>query len=170
MAGQVFFTFISQNCNIVLRNELRNKSNLKNHLGGLYLEIFQSTFPHRSFGQDSKHPYPLVGGQFGFEEPQPVAWFFLVLYGCVITSMPSISSGLEGSKPVSCLPPAAVLVVPIRANEPNGTFAWACVEKERWPGWSPPGQRSFLRVPGSGMPLPFLNSRPAFPGSPRRSQ
>lgn len=68
-----------------------------------------------------------------FEEPQPVACFLLMLFGCVITLVLSASSGLEESKTGSCLPPEehhwAVLVVPVRANEPNGISVWALLRE-----------------------------------------
>jgi len=39
-----------------------------------------------------------MGGGSVFEGPQPVVWFLLVLYGCIITSMLSASLGLAGSQ------------------------------------------------------------------------
>lgn len=83
------------------------------------------------------------------------------------------SIGLDESKNSGCLPleehHEVVLVVSIRANEPND-ISLGFVEKGCWPGWLPPVQQSFCPICCSGLPLSFLSSKPAFPNSSSCSQ
>ncbi|XP_010281005.1 PREDICTED: molybdenum cofactor sulfurase-like, partial [Phaethon lepturus] len=109
---------------------------------------------------------PRGGGRFVFEDPQLVAWRLLALYGCLTTSVLSASLGLEESKTGSSLSPGEHrwAVVPVRANEPNGTSVWA-LERESVPdgrlwGGSPSplclAQGCLFPFSTLGLPFPAL--------------